>query len=385
MNPAPRFLNKSLALHGDIRNFAGQHVVAADGFDFLFLGFVVIVVAGFLAGVGVCLSVYFPLDSVAQWRSGMLVVIDLRMLRAIVFGVGGIVGMGGVFRGLFVMCALSVMKSFDSRRLRRNGGNRFLDHSHDGAGLRFCGGHFRRCGGRFRRDVCSLLGRACFVIVALTIVVIVSGVIMRMIVVIVMCGIGLGVLALVRLGVAVMMLVPLIGLRRLRGIEGGTFHRLALDAVAMAAAAGIAVARAAAVAGAVLALFFRLAVGAFVRLDQRLTVGDRDLIVVVMDFAEGEKTVAVAAIFDEGRLQRRLYARDFCEIDIAAQLFALGGLEIKFFDAIAANHDNPGLLRMGRIDQHFVGHFGTHDGGGRVWRCAHLARPGDATVHLIRG
>jgi hypothetical protein len=40
---------------------------------------------------------------------------------------------------------------------------------------------------------------------------------------------------------------------------------------------------------------------------------------------------------------------------------------------------------VGRIDQHFVGHFGTHDGGGRVWRCAHLARPGDATVHLIRG
>jgi hypothetical protein len=66
-------------------------------------------------------------------------------------------------------------------------------------------------------------------------------------------------------------------------------------------------------------------------------------------------------------------------------LFALSGLEIKFFDAIAADHDNPGLFRVGGIDKHFVGHFGTLDGGGRVLRCAHIARPGDATVHLIRG
>jgi hypothetical protein len=47
-------------------------------------------------------------------------------------------------------------------------------------------------------------------------------------------------------------------------------------------------------------------------------------------------------------------------------LLALGGLEVKFFDAIAADHDNPGLFRVGGVDQHFVGHFGTHDGGGRV-------------------
>jgi hypothetical protein len=40
---------------------------------------------------------------------------------------------------------------------------------------------------------------------------------------------------------------------------------------------------------------------------------------------------------------------------------------------------------VGGIDQHFVRHFGTLDGGGRVRRCAHFARPGDATVHLIRG
>ena len=155
----------------------------------------------------------------------------------------------------------------------------------------------------------------------------------------------------------------------------------------MAAAARIAVARAATVAvrGAVLALFLGLAMGALVGLDQRLTVGNRDLIVVRVDFAEGQEAVAIAAIFDKGGLQGRLYARDLGEIDIAAQLFALGGLEIKFFDAIAADHNDPGLLRVGGVDQHLVGHFGTLDGGGRgAWR-AHIARPGDATVHLIRG
>ncbi|MGL3208101.1 hypothetical protein [Bradyrhizobium sp. BR 1433] len=93
----------------------------------------------------------------------------------------------------------------------------------------------------------------------------------------------------------------------------------------------------------------------------------------------------VAAILDEGGLQRRLYARNLGEINVAAQLFALGGLEIKLFDAIATDHDDPGLFRVGGIDQHLVGHFGALDGGGRgSWR-AQTAPPGDATVHLIRG
>ena len=125
--------------------------------------------------------------------------------------------------------------------------------------------------------------------------------------------------------------------------------------------------------------------GALVGLDQRLTIGDRDLVIVGMNFAEGEEAVAIAAIFDEGGLQRRFDARDLRQIDVAAQLFALRGLEIKFFDAVAANHNDPGLLRVGGIDKHFVGHFGTLDGGGRAGRRAQLARPGDATVHLIRG
>jgi hypothetical protein len=180
-------------------------------------------------------------------------------------------------------------------------------------------------------------------------------------------------------------LMALEGLGSLRRIEGLRPDHLALDPLAMAAAAGVAVTGTAAVAGAVLALFLGLAMGAFLGLDQRLTVGDRDLVIIGMDFAEGQKSVAVAAIFDEGGLQRRLYARDFGKVDITAQLLAVGGLEIKFLDAIAADHDNPGLFRVGSIDQHLVGHFGALDGGGRgAWR-AQIAPPGDATVHLIRG
>jgi hypothetical protein len=130
----------------------------------------------------------------------------------------------------------------------------------------------------------------------------------------------------------------------------------ALDALATIAAARIAVARAPA-AGAVFVLLLRLAVGALVGLDQRLTVGDRNLIIVGMNFAESEEAVAVAAILDKGGLQRRFDARDLGEVDIAAKLLALRGFEIKLFDAIATNHDNPGLLRVGGIDQHFVRHF----------------------------
>jgi hypothetical protein len=221
-------------------------------------------------------------------------------------------------------------------------------------------------------------------------------VIMRIMVVmsrvLMMPGIILMMLSAVRMhfaGIRAVVLVRLafIGLGRLGGILAGVLDDVALDTLAMAAAARIAVAGAATVAvgGAVLALFLGFAMGALVGLDQRLTVGDRDLIVVRVDFAERQEAVAVAAIFDERRLQRRFYARDLGEIDIAAELLALGGLEIKFFDAIAADHNDPGLFRVGGVDQHLVGHFEALDGGGRgAWR-AQIARPGDATVHLIRG
>jgi hypothetical protein len=143
---------------------------------------------------------------------------------------------------------------------------------------------------------------------------------------------------------------------------GGVFDDVTLHPLAMAAPPGIAVTRSAPV-GAILRFFLGLAMRAFVGFNKRLTVCHRDLIIVRMDFAEGKKAVTITAVFDEGRLQRRLYPRDLGKIDVAAELFALGRLEIKLFDAVAAHHDHPGLFRMGGIDQHFVGHFGTHGGG----------------------
>ena len=50
-------------------------------------------------------------------------------------------------------------------------------------------------------------------------------------------------------------------------------------------------------------LVFRGALRAALFVDERLPVGDRDLIVVGMDFAEGEEAVTVAAVIDKGRLQ----------------------------------------------------------------------------------
>ena len=144
-------------------------------------------------------------------------------------------------------------------------------------------------------------------------------------------------------------LVP-VGLRRLRSVGACVLDDLALDALAIAAAPGVAMAWAAAMVGAIFAFFLGLAMGAFIGLDQRLTVGNRDLVIVGMDFAEGQEAVAIAAIFDEGGLKRRFYAGDLGEIDVAAQLLALGGLEVKFFDAVAADHNDPGLFRVGGID-----------------------------------
>jgi len=193
--------------------------------------------------------------------------------------------------------------------------------------------------------------------------------VMIVVVVIVMLVVPAGMVMpgrVVRVGVLVRMpgvsrgivLVRRFALNELRGLGpiGSMLNDVALDALAAGTAAGVAMARTAA-AGTVLALFFRLAMGALVGLDQRLTVGDRDLVIVRMNFAEGEEAVAVAAVFDEGCLQRRLYPRDLGEVDIAAQLLALGGLEIKLFDSIAADHNDPGLFRVGGVDQHFVGHF----------------------------
>jgi hypothetical protein len=365
---------------GALRHFF-HDVVAADGFDDFLFGVVAIILV-----VVVLVAMQVGLFGCGRLATGG-------------FGRRRVIGMGQVFVRVFFVSPRVVRVIFvrvifvdvlAGLRFRRRSGGRL------GGG---------RIGQRHRRQRLARIDMAMLVMSVFVMGMIVC--FMRMIVFVPIMIMMLGIVVPGVMGLVVVRLVgmemPFFAMDMIVGVIVGlmlvvmpvrpaglglirarSLNHLAADAVAIAATAGVAVARAAAV-GAVLALFFGFAMGAFVGFDQRLPVGDRNLIIVRMDFAEGQKTVTVAAVLDEGRLQRRLYARDLGEIDIAAQLFALGGLEIKLFDAIAADHDNPGLFRVGSIDQHFVGHFGTLDGGGRVQPGAHMARPGDATVHLIRG
>src|SRR3954453_20929937 len=85
-------------------------------------------------------------------------------------------------------------------------------------------------------------------------------------------------------GFTVPMIVMLLIVRR--GLwQFGTFRvdDLALHPLAIAAAARIAMPRAAVAAGAVFGFFLGRAMRAFVGFDQGLTIGDRDLIVIGMD------------------------------------------------------------------------------------------------------
>ena len=145
-----------------------------------------------------------------------------------------------------------------------------------------------------------------------------------------------------------------LGVRMLHAGIGFAFHRLRARLVAPPLLAAAPPASAA--ARAPLDLVLGVAMRALFLGDQRLPVGDRDLVVVGVDFGERQEAVAVAAVVDEGGLERRLYPRDLGEIDVAAQLPAVRRLEVELLDPIAAQHHHPGLLRMGGVDEHFVGH-----------------------------
>ena len=87
---------------------------------------------------------------------------------------------------------------------------------------------------------------------------------------------------------------------------------------------------------------------------QRLPVGDRDLVVVGMDLVEGEKAMPVAAVVDEGGLQRRLDPRHLCQVDVASEQLARRRFEIELLYPAVPECHNPGLLRVGGIDEHLV-------------------------------
>ena len=65
-----------------------------------------------------------------------------------------------------------------------------------------------------------------------------------------------------------------------------------------------------------------------------------------MDFAEGQETVAVSAVFDEGGLKGGFDPRDLRQIDIASQLLPVSGFEVEFFDLLTTYHHDPGFFRV---------------------------------------
>ena len=292
------FLDLVLAARPErtFRNFL-QHIVAADGFDdFLFFVVFIVVMLVAMRFAGMCVVV-------RGIRSGMLryrMLIVARMFLIVVIVVRRVVGVGGVFERLLFVGTLGLMVDVDLHRRLRGRCDRGLYRCGDGIGLCVVRGHFA-CNWRAAVLVMIML----VMIVVMPMVIMFVMIVMVLVVVcfvLVMTLLCMAMLVMASVGV---MLVALIGLRRQRRIEARTPHHLALDPLALAAAARVAMARTAAMAirGAVLALFLRLAMSAFVGLDQRLTVGDRDLVVVGMDFAEGQEAVAVATVFDEGCLQ----------------------------------------------------------------------------------
>src|SRR3546814_2185224 len=87
---------------------------------------------------------------------------------------------------------------------------------------------------------------------------------------------------------------------------------------------------------------------------QRVAVFLRNLVIIGMDFAEGQESVAIAAIFDERRLQRRFDAGNLGQIDIALELLVLGGLEIKLLDAVSLGEDRKSTRLNPVTNAHLV-------------------------------
>ena len=76
-----------------------------------------------------------------------------------------------------------------------------------------------------------------------------------------------------------------------------------------------------------------------------------------MDFVEGQEAVAVAAIFNESRLQRRFHPRHFRQVDVSLELFFGGRFEIEFFESVTTDDDDSSFLGMRRVDKHTRRHI----------------------------
>ena len=88
--------------------------------------------------------------------------------------------------------------------------------------------------------------------------------------------------------------------------------------------------------------------------DQGLAVGNGDLIIVGVNFVEGQEAVAVAAVIDESSLERGLHASYFCEIDITTKQLARCTFEVEFLYPAVTLHHDPSFLGMRSVDEHLA-------------------------------
>ena len=92
-----------------------------------------------------------------------------------------------------------------------------------------------------------------------------------------------------------------------------------------------------------------LGMGGFFR-QQGLAVLLGDLIIIRVDFAEGQEAVAVATEIDERRLQRRFDPGYLGEIDVALDLLVFSRFKVEFLNPVALEHRHPGFFLVARID-----------------------------------
>ena len=89
---------------------------------------------------------------------------------------------------------------------------------------------------------------------------------------------------------------------------------------------------------------------------QGLAVCDRDLVVIGMDFAERQETVAVSTVVYEGGLERRFDPRDFREVDVPLKLLFRCAFVVEIFETASVEHNHPRLFQVAGIDQHAFCH-----------------------------
>jgi hypothetical protein len=90
---------------------------------------------------------------------------------------------------------------------------------------------------------------------------------------------------------------------------------------------------------------------------ERLARIDATLAIILgLDVADMQKTIASDAEIDECGLNARLQIDDFALVDISYLVVLAGSFDIKFFQRSVFNDRDAAFLRLRDIDQHFLLH-----------------------------